>query len=110
MVLDFIEDLADYTVAEIETAIREYRQDIENRFFPRTADILEICRGNRNHRASVLGCGRPYREPEFADSRPIRWWSQRRAFWKPNWRESEVPVGEKCRDASTNEFREPIRA
>jgi hypothetical protein len=110
MVLDFIEDLADYTLAEIETAIREYRRDTENRFFPRTADILEICHENRKHRAHVLGCDHVSREPEFGESRPIRWWSQRRSFWKPHWREAEVPAGEKCRDAISNDFREPVRA
>lgn len=96
MILDFIEDLSDYTVAEIEIAVRDYRRNPENKFFPKTADLRETCTANRKERASAVGGGGPKLVPQFGESRPMRWWDKPKQLWRSHWREEEIPEAEQA--------------
>lgn len=87
---DMVEDLAEFTVPEIEVAIRGWRKDASKRFFPRGAELAELIRADRKHRRTIGRTG--VAVSEFGDSRPIMWWLQQRKFWKPHWREDEIPT------------------
>lgn len=103
---DFAEDLSDCLIAEIEVAIREYRRDPANKFFPKSADLRGIIGANRKHRKDLERLGNPIKD---FDSRPHFWWGQRRQWWQPHWRESDIPRGELVRDQVTGKLREPQR-
>lgn len=106
LVADFVEDLIEFPLAEIEIAILEYRRGAENEFFPKPGKLRKIIIGNRSHRAQLerLGDGAGKR-----DTRPCRWWGINRRLWKPHWRESDVPEGEMVRDQATGKWRQPER-
>lgn len=42
MISDMVEDLGDYPLYEIETAIKRYRQNGENRFFPTPGQLISL--------------------------------------------------------------------
>lgn len=44
---DYLEDLRGKTALEVESACREYRLGHENKFFPRSAQLLEIIETQR---------------------------------------------------------------
>lgn len=103
---DFADDLADCTIPEIEVAIREYRRDPANKFFPKSADLRAIVWANRKHRADLEKIGKPVSN---FDSRPIMWWTQPKALWNPNWRENDVPIGQMIKDTTGGPMRLPER-
>lgn len=107
MALDFIEDLSQYPVCEVEAAFAAYRRNPENRFFPTPGMIRGIIDAAR---ADIARMSRISDKPLPADPRPTMWWAQPRQLWKAAWRESEVPAGEVIRDESGGALREPDRA
>lgn len=106
MTADYAEDLADCTLPEIEVAVREYRRNEANVFFPKSAQLRAIVSSNRKHRAEVERLGPPV---AHLGSRPHCWWMQARQLWQHGWLESEVPPGQKVRDQG-GVLREPERA
>ena len=93
---DYTDDLADCTLVEIEVAIREYRLQpkIPGKFkpFPGSDDLRALVLADRKHRKEMDDLGPPIKNRE---SRPLRWWEQRRRFWKPHWTEDEIPAHER---------------
>lgn len=88
---DFVEDLTEFTVEEIETACRLYRQDGTKQFFPKPGELRSVALKERSDRIAIERLGPPIKN---FDSRPIMWWMRRREAWKPHWRESEIPAEE----------------
>lgn len=81
----FVEDLSDFATCEVELAIREYRRNPANKFFPTTGQIRALAVMAAKERAEIA---RPRRAlPD--DPRPGFWW--RLPFWKPHWKDGEVP-------------------
>lgn len=103
---DYAEDMGHCTIAEIEVAVREYRRSAENQFFPKVGQLLEIIMSNRKHRAEVGPSG-PRLVPEFGKPRPTAWWMQAKQLWQADWKESEVPNGNKIRDVIGGPLRDP---
>lgn len=106
--LDFLEDLKEYTVAEIDNAIRDYRTNPESEYFPTPGKLLKILAANKVHRAQVLAIGKPAAF-EFGEGRPLKWWYRPKSSWNDTWREHEVPAGEMIRDSIGSALREPKR-
>lgn len=84
MIEDMAADLGDYTVAEVEVAIRRYRLDASKRFFPRAAELLALM-----PRAVAETPTNPAAF-EFGDSRPSGWEYSRKRYWKPHWRAEDL--------------------
>lgn len=89
MIRDMVNDLSPYTVAEIEVAVRKYRCGDE-RFFPRSGQIIHLIESARKERREEAHFAQKNSRP-LPDSRPLMWWLQPRALWKPHWREDEIP-------------------
>lgn len=107
MWLDYCADLATCRLDEIEIAIREYRLNPKEKFYPKSSQLREIVFANRKHRAELARLGEPIRKTE---RRPTLWWMQAKIRWPEPWREHEVPAGELIRDAVDGPYREPVRA
>lgn len=105
LIQDYLQDLRSYAPPQIEEAIREYRQNAENRFFPTTGQLLGILKGIFAQPASRSAMtGRP-----LPKSMPNLWWFKPREQWHlfGNWKESNVPMGEKIKH--NGKWREPER-
>ena len=99
MYSDYADDLAEFSFEAIEYAVRMYRRDGANKFFPTPGQLCEIANAFRTEQARA----RPYTDP-LADtdpaeraralrcrSRPILWWYQRRELWNADWHERDIP-------------------
>lgn len=105
MIADYCEDLSACRVDEIEVAVREYRLDSNNKFFPKSSDLRDIVFANRKHRAELDRIGNPVQ----VTSRPLKWWYRPKQRWNSDWLESDVPPGELICDTACGELREPVR-
>jgi len=83
LIRDMVEDLEEFTIFDVEVAIRTYRRDPANRFFPRAADLRGLIEADRKERR-ITG-GKVRGEPEFPDSRPAMWEYTRKRFWQRHW-------------------------
>lgn len=93
MALDFIEDLEEFAIPEIEAAIREYRRNPKNKYFPTPGQLRELAIAEMRHRNLQQSRGDGLK-PQFGDSRPIRWWYRPREKWNASWREADIPQDE----------------
>lgn len=90
MVEDMADDLGEFTLAEIEVAIRAYRLDASERFFPRSANLRELVLAERSaRRESATGAECKI---QFGESRPLMWWTKPKTLWARHWREGEIPA------------------
>lgn len=88
-ITDYILDLAEFAVTDVEEAIRAYRRDEKQFTFPKPGllyKLASLARRDRTQRATA----KPIK-PQFGDQRPIMWWTQSLWLWKPHWRETEIP-------------------
>lgn len=106
VIADYILDLGGFAIVDVEDAIRAYRRDPKAQFFPKPGILYSLAaaaqkerRESERHRAA--------KSPQFGEGRPIMWWTQPRKFWKPHWRESDVPAGHMVRDVETGKLRAP---
>ena|GEM_PF-3768061 len=98
VLLDFIEDLADFDISDIEAAVKTYRQNPVNKKFPSPGQLRELAIvAQRERRARAEHQSSTPRSVQF--ERPNLWWMIPREHWSRfgNWMESEVPWGEKIR-------------
>jgi hypothetical protein len=103
LLIDYLEDLKSYRVAEIEHFCRDWRTDVSKKNFPKVGEVITAIDRARRELAEAA---RAQNRPKIV-SRPIRWWSQAKQLWKPEWLESEVPAGEKVRDTVGGPWRWP---
>lgn len=98
VIADYVQDLSEFAVCDIEDAIRQYRRDPLAEFFPKPGRLCELCSGARSDRIARENCkpGSAPKNlvPEFGESRPIRWWDHPKQLWRPHWKESEIPMAE----------------
>lgn len=90
LIQDMLEDLAEFKLPEIEVAIRKYRREAQNKFFPRGADLRAIIQADKLERFRPVGDAKPYRQPEFGEGRPAMWEYQPKRFWKAHWRVEDL--------------------
>lgn len=83
----FVEDLCDFAVCDLEEAIRGYRRDARNKFFPTPAQIRTLAQAAYKDR---LDADEYRSRPAPKESRPQMWWLLSR--WKPDWHESDIPA------------------
>lgn len=100
--LDFINDLAEFTITEIQSAFTNYRQDAKRKRFATPGEIRELCYQERKDRRDAS------RPPTRLPSRPSMWWTRCKLRWEPGWHESEVPFGNKIRDTPDSPWRYPV--
>lgn len=84
-----LEDLAEFRFAQVEAAIKAYRRDAKNRFFPTSGqlrDLAAIARREEHETAAANARG-----PMVLDSRPYYWWDMPKKHWKAHWREGDIP-------------------
>lgn len=106
LIADYCQDLAICRLDEIEIAIREYRLNPKEKFYPKSSQLREIVFANRKHRKELERLG-----PKVTVlPRPIRWWDKPRSLWGAEWREEDIPPGELVRDADSGQLREPNRS
>lgn len=89
MIGDFVADLEEFPVAEIEVALQIYRRDSKNKFFPTPGAVREIILTGRRERAALAKSSD--RKKPMVESRPILWWTQPPYLWQPTWREADIP-------------------
>lgn len=91
---DMVDDLHGFGVYEIEKALREYRQNAKEKFFPKSGQLIALINAAKAEANWHEKHSKPA-TPEFGDSRPIRWWQISRRFWKPHWRVDDIPADER---------------
>lgn len=64
---DYLADLESYTAADIDEACKEYRRDVTNKYYPRSAELLAIL----NPRPSEFDRDRGPRLPKFEGLSPL---------------------------------------
>lgn len=90
---DYCHDLQEFEVADVLEAVRLYRRDPASKFFPPVGTLRKLAvLSAKDRRERFEAEQRGPLKPECGDSRPNMWWCQRRALWKPHWRESEIPT------------------
>jgi len=102
LIEDMLDDLGDYSVRDIEEAIKAYRTNGKNRFFPTSGQLVDLIKAAIKDRA-YLDSHPDIARAEFGDigedgkpiSRPTQWWLLRRQFWKQHWSEDEIPAHER---------------
>lgn len=104
-----VDDLVEFAVSDVETAIRLYRQDPKSKYFPSPGVLRKLAGDERRERNKATKSRKLRTEWVEGTSRPIRWWGLPRTLWKQEWRETEVPMGEMVRDAKTDIWRAPER-
>lgn len=103
--IDFITDLAEFKIEEIQAAIQTYRRDPSRTKMPTSGQLRSLA---LKERADAIAAAQPKVRAEFP-GRPMRWWLQSKNCWQPHWLESEVPRGEKIKDKFGAPLREPVR-
>lgn len=88
LIRDMLEDLAEFSVPDVEAAVKAYRRDANSKFFPTSGQLRKLA---REARAETRDMTRHKINFEFGDSRPLMWWCQSKALWKKHWREDEIP-------------------
>lgn len=101
---DYVSDLAEFTVFDVETAIREFRRDKKSEFFPKPGVLYNLSCVARRERIEREDYRR--NKPEFRASRPHLWWMLPKEVWRQEWRESEVPAGEFIKDVRGGNLRQ----
>lgn len=87
LIRDMVEDLAEFSLGEIDSAIKNYRQNPANKYFPVSGQL----------RAPILEARRDQRQMDristkpLAESRPLMWWYGPKKFWKAHWSEDDIP-------------------
>lgn len=89
LISDMVEDLSDFAVHEVESAIRAYRRDANNKFFPTSGALREPILDERKEQRHLERIGK---RPLPTDPRPIMWWMLPEQLWKPHWRETDIPI------------------
>lgn len=89
LMADFVQDLEEFPVPEIEVAIQTYRRDPKSKFFPTPGVLRGIILEGRKERAELDNLGPAIRN---FDSRPIMWWMQPRNLWRDHWLEDDIPA------------------
>lgn len=96
VVRDMVEDLAEFAIHDVEQAIRSYRCNSKNRFFPNSGQLRDLAAESRTERhqtatarstAAFMG--------QQVKSRPMLWWLKPRKLWEPEWRVSEISDNER---------------
>ena len=106
LIADLTDDLEEFPVSEVETAIRLYRQDAKNKYFPTSGALRGIILAARRERADMDS--RPKRVVPLC--RPSRWHDWPKSRWDASWLETEVPDGELIQDEPGSVYRQPRRA
>lgn len=88
MIEDFVSDLMEFPLPEIDMALQEYRRNGKNKYFPTPGSIREIILHGRAERAAIEKIGPAIKN---YDSRPIMWWMQPKEMWRDHWLESDIP-------------------
>lgn len=104
MIADYILDLAEFDVSDVEEAVRQYRKSGAE-FFPKPGVLDKLASTVRSQRHATT---KPLK-PEFGDTRALMWWTFPKTDWKAHWRECEVPSGQKVQDVRGGKFRDPQR-
>jgi hypothetical protein len=84
---DMTEDLAMYSLPEIDAAMRVFRTDPKNKYYPGSGALIGLMDAARRDKREMAKLkGEPGRTPfEFGDSRPHSWEYQRKRFWAKHW-------------------------
>lgn len=90
LVEDYVQDLAEFAICDVEAAIRDYRQQPTKgkaKYFPDSSQLRDLASANAKHREEMA---RPVRKP-MHEGRPTGWYLRKRETWEPHWREDEIP-------------------
>ena len=99
------DDLEEFPVAEVEVAIRLYRQNSANRYFPTSGALRDIIHAQRRERSEMSRL-----KPKVTPlNRPLMWWHRPKSKWPETWLEWEVPPGQLICDEEGGSHREPSR-
>jgi hypothetical protein len=86
----FVDDLVEFTTADIENAFRAYRRDTKNKFFPTSGQIRALASGIVRDRAERDRHARsPRLDPNHVLRRPQFWWLL--PYWNADWGAHEIP-------------------
>lgn len=99
---DMVEDLVEFDIVDVETAITDYRRTPpapgKSKYFPDSGTLRKLAAESREDRKPAFqsGDGKILR-PEYADgARPACWWVQAPYLWQPSWSESDIPEDHKA--------------
>jgi len=92
LLTDLADDLAEFTIFDVENAIRDYRRDPAERFFPTSGKLRALAAQSRRER--INSTSKPL--PVSRDLRPLMWWLQPKRFWKSHWSADDIPPNERA--------------
>jgi hypothetical protein len=112
LIRDMLEDLHEFTTPQVQEACRQWRRDANSKFFPTIGQLRKLAseaRTEERHAAEHMARGG--RKFEFGDPRPFGWEYQRKRFWKPHWRVSDLDkAGDPDRRARYDRWLERVKA
>ena len=91
IIADMLDDLAEFAFVDIEHAVKAHRQNPKARFFPTPGELRLLAQQSAADRTTASKHRQSFK-PEYGECRPIMWWTFPSRFWKPHWRESEIPA------------------
>lgn len=103
LLIDYLEDLNKYRVAEVEHFCRDWRTNAAKKKFPLVAEIIAAIDQARRDIAEAAAA----RERPAIVARPMLWWMQPKQIWNVDWLESQVPAGEMIRSMADSPLRWP---
>lgn len=93
---DFVEDLGEFDQRDIHEAFKAYRQNPENKIFPRPGPLRDLTIKAKVERVRAeQSPGGVYSVRDGSSferaNRPLCWYMRPKSKWRPEWRESDVP-------------------
>lgn len=110
VLLDFVQDLREFDLSDIEAAVKAYRQDPTSKKFPTPGQLRELAQeaqSDRRARANATTSSHGGTARPAQGDRPNLWWMQPREHWPIFWSERDVPMGEKVKHHG--KWRDPER-
>lgn len=105
VIADYILDLAEFSIRDVEDAVRAYRLDAKSEFFPKPGALYKLASLARRERQAKEN----HRPVKAEFNRPHLWWALPKVLWQSGWRENEVPYGEMVKEERGGTLRQPNR-
>jgi len=109
LIRDYLHDLAEFDLRDVDAGVTAYRRDPKSKFFPTVGQLRERILEAQKDRLASARMGTAKARPQFGDSRPIMWWALPKNLWQPHWSESDVPFDMRVKDAPGGKWRWPHR-
>lgn len=92
LISDYLEDLAEFTIEQLQRAVVDYRRDGKNKFFPKIGELRDLISPPRETQWHPPGYTGRKAMLEFGDPRPLCWEMRPRRLWAKHWRVEDLDL------------------